>query len=187
MFFIQGCDFYGMNRPLSSFYPQYSFVLPILLGMLACTACSQEVDTSSNEIKDEIVDQAEVMPRFPGCEHLDLASDMARYQCSVQLLMDYISSGVSYPEAARKKGTSGEAVVQFIVQKDGSVTFSQILQDPGDGLGAMAEAQIRRMEREGVKWRPGYKEGKPIAVRFNLPVSFTLPRDPDTGRIPSEN
>ncbi len=161
--------------------------LSLLLGFLSLSACSQEAESSSPDTTDEIVDQAEVMPRFPGCEQMDLPNDMTRYKCSVQLLMDYISTGVSYPPEAKEKKTSGEAVVQFIVQKDGSVKFSQILQDPGDGLGAMAEEQIHRMEREGIKWRPGYKEGKPVSVRFNLPVLFTLPQDSGASKTPGEN
>lgn len=160
--------------------------LSLFLGLLSLSACSQ-VPASSTEKTDEIVDNAEVMPRFPGCEQLDLPNDMAKYRCSVQLLMDYISSGVTYPPEAKKNNTSGEVLIQFIVQTDGSVTFSKILQDPGDGLGAMAETQIHRMEKDGIKWRPGYKDGKPVAVRFNLPVSFTLPRDPGTGKIQGEN
>ncbi len=159
----------------------------VLFALFAFSACSQEAPESTAHNQDEVVDEAEVMPRFPGCEQMDLPNDMARYRCSVQLLMDYISSGVTYPPEAKANGTSGEVVVQFIVQKDGSVTFSQVLQDPGDGLGAMAEAQVHRMVREGIKWRPGYKDGQPVAVRFNLPVSFSLPRDPDTGKIPGQN
>jgi TonB family protein len=175
--------------PFLRFPFQFVLLWP-LLGLLTLSACGQEpqvVTESPSAPSEQVVDRAEVMPRFPGCEEMDLSDDETRYRCSVQLLMDYIGRGISYPPEAKKNQTTGEAVVQFIIQTDGSVEFSKILQDPGDGLGAVAEAQIRRMTREGIIWRPGYKEGKPVAVRFNLPVKFTLPRDPETGKIPGEN
>ncbi|MCF8238821.1 MAG: energy transducer TonB [Saprospiraceae bacterium] len=178
-------------QPFEFLYRTFHIVfLWPLMGLLTLSACGQEpqdVTNSSSGSSGEVVDRAEVMPRFPGCEEMDLSDDETRYRCSVQLLMDYIGRGISYPPEAKKNQTTGEAVVQFIIQTDGTVEFSKILQDPGDGLGAVAESQIRRMTREGIIWRPGYKDGKPVAVRFNLPVKFTLPRDPDTGKIPGEN
>lgn len=161
--------------------------ITILTLMVAACQSSTSHDVNARTSADEVVDVAEVMPRFPGCEDMDLPDDAARYRCSVQSLMDYISTGVTYPPEAKAKQTTGEAVVQFIIQKDGSVEFGEVLQDPGDGLGAVAEAQIRRMIRDGIVWRPGYKNGQPVAVRFNLPIKFTLPRDPDTGKVPESH
>ena len=169
------------NSPLG-YLPGYLVFLTLLFA-----ACNSTSPSSAQATADEVVDAAEVMPRFPGCEEMNLPDDAARYRCSVQSLMDYIASGVTYPPEAKANNTSGEAVVQFIIQKDGSVEFGQVLQDPGDGLGAVAEAQVRRMIREKIIWRPGYKNGEPVAVRFNLPIKFTLPRDPDTGKVPESN
>ncbi len=178
-------------QPFDIFHrPLHVLLLSALLGVLVLNACGQEPKETTDlasPATEQVVDQAEVMPRFPGCEDMSLPDDDTRYRCSVQLLMDYIGNGISYPPEAKKNQTSGEAVVQFIIKTDGTVEFSKILQDPGDGLGAIAEAQIRRMTREGIIWRPGYKDGKPVSVRFNLPVKFTLPRDPNTGKMPGEN
>ncbi len=179
-----------MQPYISSHRPLSLLFIAVLLGLIILPSCDQESDSpspSSGESSEQVVDRAEVMPRFPGCEDMDLPDDDTRYRCSVERLMDYVGNGISYPPEAKKNNTVGEAVVQFIVHADGTVEFSKILQDPGDGLGAAAEAQIRRMTREEILWRPGYKDGKPVAVRFNLPVKFTLPRDPDTGKIPGEN
>ena len=42
-------------------------------------------------------------------------------------LMEYLSKNIKYPEAAMKKGTQGRATVQFVVEKDGSITNVKIL------------------------------------------------------------
>lgn len=41
--------------------------------------------------------------------------------------MEYLSKNIKYPEAAMKKGTQGRATVQFVVEKDGSITNVKIL------------------------------------------------------------
>lgn len=153
---------------------------------LAFSACGQKRAEKAGEPAETVYDSAEEMPRFPGCEQLELPDAKTRYFCSMQKLMDYLGQDLVYPAEARAKGTVGEAVVQFIVHEDGRVSFAEIVSDPGDGLGEAAAKQVRRMIDEDIRWRPGYKDGKPVAVRFNLPVSFSLPRDPNTGLIPEE-
>lgn len=143
-------------------------------GVLLLVGCAPGGQATPDQA-DQVEDHAEVMPRFPGCETLDLPSEDARYRCSIERLLDYIAKGLVYPEEARAKGTSGEAVVQFIVRSDGTVEFVKILQDPGDGLGAAAEARIRRMIDDGIIWKPGLKNGQPVGVRFNLPIRFNPP------------
>jgi TonB family protein len=166
------------SRPFGSLW-----ALPFVL-LLPLVACTQKGSAPKEE--DTVYDTAEEMPRFPGCEQLELPSDQDRYFCSLQKLMDYLGNGLEYPAEARAKGTSGEAVVQFIVHEDGQVSFVEVVNDPGDGLGEAAARQVRRMIDEDIRWRPGYKDGKAVAVRFNLPVAFNLPRDPNTGRIPGQ-
>lgn len=156
----------------------FKFIVSSFVLLLFITACAQSGDGDS-----KVLDSSDVMPRFPGCEDQNLPDDDAKYMCSLQTLMDYLGQELKYPAEAKSKGTEGEAVVQFIIQADGSVTFEGILEDPGDGLGEEAARQVKRMIKEGIKWRPGYQKNKPVAVRFNLPVDFKLPRDPNTGMI----
>lgn len=176
------CEFCGMNRT-STFWA--ILVLVVLLGT-GMPACQSQETPSAHSTNREVLDKAEVMPRFPGCEDLAGADDLAKYRCSIQMLMDYLGRDLTYPPQAKAKGTFGEAVVQFIVKEDGQVEFVEIVRDPGDGLGEEAARLVRQMAEKNIRWRPGYKDGKPVAVRFNLPVSFQLPRDPDTGKIPED-
>lgn len=160
-----------MNVALVS--PMWAFAFLFLIG------CAQK----ATDADAQILNSSDVMPRFPGCEELNLPDDAAKYRCSLQSLMNYLGAKIAYPEEAKKNRTTGEAVVQFIVKADGSTEFVRIIEDPGDGLGEEAARQVKRMIDEGIKWRPGYQEGKPVTVRFNLPVNFNLPPDPETGKI----
>lgn len=175
-------EFCRMNRTSTS----WAILILVAIMGIGVPACQSQETPPAPSSDREVVDKAEVMPRFPGCEDLAGADDMAKYRCSIQMLMDYLGRDLTYPPEAKAKGTSGEAVVQFIVKEDGQVEFVEIVRDPGDGLGEEAARLVRQMAEKNIRWRPGYKDGKPVAVRFNLPVAFQLPRDPDTGKIPED-
>ena len=66
-------------------------------------------DTLDNPIFEVV----EHMPEFP--------------DGGMSALMEYLSKNIKYPEAAMKKGTQGRATVQFVVEKDGSITNVKIL------------------------------------------------------------
>lgn len=151
------------------------WIVSVITLLVAC---------KEKEASREVLDVAEVMPRFPGCETLNLPSEKARYYCSVENLMEWLGRYIKTPEEAKAKGTVGRAVVQFIVKEDGYVEFVDILEDPGDGLGEEAARLVKKMMEDSIQWRPGYQDGKPVAVRFNLPVEFNQPLDPDSGRLP---
>lgn len=117
------------------------------------------------------------MPRFPGCERLDTTVQVIN-ECSQANLLGFIYQNVNYPIEARQNGQEGTVVINFIVEKDGSVSSPKIVRDIGGGCGAEVIRLIHGMNQIGLKWRPGYQNGKPVRVFFNLPVRFKLEEAP---------
>jgi len=115
----------------------------------------------------------EEKPRFPGCEAME-ASTKEKEKCAQKHLYDYISANLVYPEVARTRGTQGNAVVGFVIEKDGSVSGAKLLRDPGNGLGDEAMRVVQKMNDDGIRWRPGHQRGKPVRVQYNLPFRFKL-------------
>jgi protein TonB len=60
--------------------------------------------------------------------------------------------------------------LNFVVEKDGSITNVTVLRPIGGGCDEEAVRVIENMP----KWKPGLQHGKPVRVSFNLPVKFTL-------------
>ena len=112
---------------------------------------------------------AEQMPRFPGCEDVDLEEE-AVDACATQKLFTYLKRHLDYPEIAAKNGVEGTAVVRFVVERDGSITDAEIVRDPGAGTGAEALRVVDGFPR----WTPGRQRGRPVRVQYNLPVRFRL-------------
>lgn len=123
--------------------------------------------------QDGIMLRSEEMPRFPGCEDLDADAEEKR-KCSNQKLVEYIYTTVKYPEADRKAGVEGVAVIQFVVDKSGAIRDAKISRDLGEQCGNEALRAVKSMATADIKWRPGMESGKAVNVQFTLPVNFRL-------------
>jgi len=97
----------------------------------------------------------EVSPTFPG---------------GIKAFLDYVANNYRYPSAAKEQGVKGKIILSFIVEKDGSLTDIQVLRDLGLGTG---EEAIRLLS-ESPKWKPGIQNGRPVRVRYQLPMALQI-------------
>ena len=72
-----------------------------------------------------------------------------------------------------KANATGRVTVQFVVEKDGSLSDIQVIHDAGYGSGQEAV----RVLTSSPKWIPGYQKGKPVRVMYTEPINFTLAGD----------
>ncbi len=85
-------------------------------------------------------------------------------------LFQYLRDNLNYPRQAIDNYTSGTVVVQFVVEKDGSIGNIKILNPVGDGCTEEAIRVVKSMPA----WKPGKNHGEPVRVLFNLPVKFRI-------------
>ena len=109
----------------------------------------------------------ETAPFFPGCEEEEKEN---RKSCADEKLFNHLSNNIVYPPIARENGITGRVIVQFVVEKDGSITDVKVLRGIGGGCDEVAQEVISEMP----KWNPGKQRGRPVRVQFTLPVAFTL-------------
>lgn len=103
----------------------------------------------------KIYDVVEKMPEFPGGK---------------EALKYYVASSIKYPAEAEKAGIQGRVHTAFIVEKDGCVTGARAMTSVDPQLDAEAIRIIRNMP----KWTPGMQDGKPVRVKYLVPVTFRL-------------
>ena len=104
---------------------------------------------------DEIFDIAEESPSFPG---------------GIDKFRNFMVANLVYPRMARDLGVQGKAVVQFFIEKDGSVTNVVVVR----GLGHGTDEEAVRVLTKSPKWNPGQQQGKPVRVLHTVPVVFSL-------------
>ena len=80
-----------------------------------------------------------------------------------------LQSKINYPEIAKKAGVEGTVFLQFVVDENGNVVDPQVVK----GIGAGCDEEALRAVRQ-VKFKPGMQRGRPVKVRFQLPVRFRL-------------
>lgn len=83
--------------------------------------------------------------------------------------MAALQEHVEYPEMARRAGIEGRVVVQFIIDKEGYVRDPQVVRSLGGGLD---EAAIEAVKQ--VRFTPGMQRGRPVRVKYTIPVQFRL-------------
>ena len=116
---------------------------------------STEQQPSETEKDENIYDTVEQMPEFPG---------------GLSACMSYIARNVKYPTIALENGIQGRVVVQFCVEKDGSISNTVATKSVNPYLDKEALRVVSSMP----KWTPGKQKGKPVRVKYTLPVHFRL-------------
>ncbi len=82
----------------------------------------------------------------------------------------YLSENIKYPEEAKDKNISGRVFIEFVIEKDGSVSNVNVMRSVGGGCDDEAVRVVKAMP----KWKPGLMKGKPVRVHYVLPINFKL-------------
>lgn len=85
-------------------------------------------------------------------------------------LIKDVSKSIKYPAAARKEGIQGKVILAFIVEKNGTIEKTEIIESANPDLDAEAIRVIKNLKT----WLPGMKNGEPVSVPFVYPITFQL-------------
>jgi len=113
----------------------------------------------SNDPNNPVFEVVEIMPEFP--------------DGGMSGLMQFLSKNIQYPINAQKNHTQGRVTVQFVINKDGSISEPKIIRGVDPDLDGEAIRVISLMP----KWKPGMQKGQPVRVKYTVPVMFRLSDD----------
>ena len=102
-----------------------------------------------------IFEVVENMPDFPGGQ---------------AALMQYLAKNIKYPTIAQENGTQGRVIIQFVVERDGSISDVHVAR----GVDPYLDKEAVRVVKSMPKWLPGKQNGKAVRVKFTVPVMFRL-------------
>lgn len=102
---------------------------------------------------DKVYDIVEQQPEFPGGP-----SAMAKW----------LGDNIKYPAEAAKNNIQGRVIVQFVVGSDGTVGGAKIIR----GVDPLLDQEALRVINAMPKWTPGKQDGKVVAVKYTIPVTF---------------
>ncbi len=140
-----------------------------------------EIPTIQNAIHDD--------PIF------DIVEEPAQYPGGQGALMQYLAQNIRYPKISAENGVQGRVLVQFVIEKDGSLSNFKVVKDAkpvSDGItvnaqGTTAEGndipkeaygalniEALRVLRGMPNWTPAKQRGQVVRLKYTLPVTFRL-------------
>lgn len=117
-----------------------------------------------------VIGRSEMNRGLDNAEIFNTVEDNPMYPGGVKELYAFINRNLKYPVEAQQANVSGKVFAQFVVRQDGSISDIKILK----GMGFGCDEETVRVIAQMPKWKPGKQNGRPVNVRFTMPVAFTM-------------
>ena len=123
-------------------------------------ACTEEPDisTSLSPSQDDVFTLVEEHAEYPG---------------GMDALYKYVAGEIRYPKTARSLGSEGEVWVQFVVERNGSVSDVKTVK----GVGADCDREAVRVLQKAAAFKPAKQRGRTVRVHMMMPLTFKLNHD----------
>ena len=128
-------------------------------------------DVNRDRVVKEVVEEKPVeKPKDEGPVSMAMVEQKPSFPGGDAAMYKWLSDNMIYPAAASEEGIQGKVTVEFIVEKDGSISHVRIARGKHPALDAEAKRVVSKMPR----WTPGRNNGQPVRVTYHLPVQFKL-------------
>ena len=98
------------------------------------------------------------------------AQTKAEFLGGMDALQEFLTAHLQYPKEAQEKKQQGVVMLEFVVEKDGSISNITISQSVCEALDEEAIRVVKAMP----KWKPAQNYGRPYRSFFRLPITFSL-------------
>ncbi|CAN5486212.1 energy transducer TonB [soil metagenome] len=110
--------------------------------------------------------EPEVLDDFP----VVFAEESASPKNGLQAFYKYVGEKIKYPGQARRIGIEGRVYVEFVINRDGSLSDVKAVK----GIGGGCDEEAVRIIQTSPAWNPGKQRGKTVRQRYTLPIIFQL-------------
>ena len=117
-----------------------------------------KVDEAKTPDEDEAFMVIEDMPEFPG---------------GTMGMLGYLTANIKYPAECREKNIQGRVLVSFVIDKDGYIVEPEVVKS----VDPLLDAEALRVVNAMPAWTPGMQKGKPVRVKYTVPINFRLSED----------
>ena len=128
-----------------------------------------DVEITEEEVIEEIV-FAEPVEEEVADEIFTIVEESAAPRGGMGAFFNFVKKKLRYPNQAKRMGIEGKVFVEFVVDKDGSLTDVRAIK----GIGAGCDEEAVRVIKSHPKWNPGKQRGKAVKQRMVMPIAFKL-------------
>lgn len=124
------------------------------------------------EVTEETVVEEIVFEEAPEEENVDeiftIVEESASFPGGITAFYQYLKKELKYPRQAQRMGIEGRVFVQFVVERDGSLTDIHVVK----GIGAGCDEEAVRVLKNSPNWKPGKQRGKPVRQKMIQNILF---------------
>jgi len=132
-----------------------------------------DIEMSEDTRIEEVIftpQQVAAIPEERADEIFVIVEDQPLPKGGMQEFYKYVADNLKYPARASRMGIEGRVFIEFIVEKDGSLTDIKVAR----GIGGGCDEEAVRVISEAPKWSPGKQRGRPVRVRMIMPIIFKI-------------
>lgn len=145
-----------MNTSISKKMASFGWTRPLVaLLFIAFLVSNAKAQSKSSNDGNEIYTAVEHSAEFPG---------------GTKAFSTFLVKNLHYPAEARKNNVQGKVYLNFVVEKDGSLSDIKVVR----GLGSGCDEEAVRAVKLSPKWTPGTQDGRVVRQHYTMPISFTL-------------
>ena len=149
------------------------FVIPVATLAVSVFASNTGVSTVTREAvrTANALPTANMQTQQSATKAYEVVEVMPKFKGGESAMMEFLMMNMKYPQAAVKAKQQGRAIVGFVVRKDGTVSDVHITKSAGY---AVLDKEAMRVVKSMPAWEPGKQKGKPVDVKYNVPITFRL-------------
>lgn len=149
------------------------FIIPVATLAVSVFASNTGVSTVTGEAvrTANALPTANMQTQQSATKAYDVVEVMPKFKGGESAMMEFLMMNMKYPQAAVKAKQQGRAIVGFVVRKDGTVSDVHITKSAGY---AVLDEEAMRVVKSMPAWEPGKQKGKPVDVKYNVPITFRL-------------
>ena len=125
------------------------------------TQAAVEVKYTPVEVEEEEVEEEQIF---------QIVEEAASFPGGIGECMKWLGKNIKYPTISQENGVQGRVIVQFVVNRDGTIVDAKVVR----GVDPYLDKEALRVVNQMPKWSPGKQRGKAVRCQFTLPVQFRL-------------
>ena len=149
------------------------FVIPVATLAVSVFANTSDMSNMANAVNTTAnsISTNNMQTQQSATKAYDVVEVMPKFKGGESAMMEFLMMNMKYPQAAVKAKQQGRAIVGFVVRKDGTVSDVHITKSAGY---AVLDEEAMRVVKSMPAWEPGKQKGKPVNVKYYVPITFRL-------------
>ena len=149
------------------------FIIPVATLAVSVFANTSDMSNMANAVNTttNTLSTTNMQTQQTATKVFTVVEEMPEFKGGNKAMMEFLMMNMKYPQTAVKAKQQGRAVVGFVVRKDGTVSDVHITKSAGY---AVLDEEAMRVVKSMPAWEPGKQKGKPVNVKYFVPITFRL-------------